>query len=165
MSYSAFVWAQDAHANVKEPMETLKQNGWRYGDVPAASNFNWLFKKMTEDINNLNHEVAKLNHTLTQDIAKLKDKSDILRRSTKVLEVYVNRSLRHNRFNEGIAQQICDFLKKQEEQLKVFHPTYQPLPWPTSKPEPHQDELSDIFDDIDKAENIVAKLEEEEGTS
>jgi hypothetical protein len=72
-------------------------------------------------------------------------------------------------YNNGIAHQLCDLLRKMEEQLKFFHPTYQPMTWPL-KPqdniiEPPRDELSDIFDDIDKAETMAARWEEEEGTS
>lgn len=52
-----FIWAHDVHANVKEPIQALREHGWRYGDVPAASNFNWIFKTMTEEIALLKEEL------------------------------------------------------------------------------------------------------------
>lgn len=47
---SGFKWAYGSDANVKEPFEGLKENGWQEGDVPTASNFNWLFQEIGEDI-------------------------------------------------------------------------------------------------------------------
>lgn len=62
----SFVWAQGDQANITEPIEFLKQNGWSYGDTPAASNFNWMFKTLTEGITTLNKDVASLNVTLAE---------------------------------------------------------------------------------------------------
>lgn len=59
-----FIWARDVHANVKEPIQALKENGWRYGDVPAASNFKWIFKTMTEEIATLRSELGAQKNTL-----------------------------------------------------------------------------------------------------
>lgn len=163
MTYKPFVWAEGEKANVKEPVEILKEQGWRYGDVPAASNFNWLFKKMTEDVNALNLEVSALRKALTQDITKLTEKSDRLKRCTLVLQSYVNYNLRNNRFNENISWQINEGLKAMERQVQAFHPTYQLVSWPliyNTTPR-HGDELSEIFDEIDQAEAFAEKLEAE----
>ena len=162
MTDHAFIWAQGAKANVKEPIEILKQQGWKASDVPAASNFNWIFRKITDDINTLNQEMLKLNQTLSQDIAKLKDKADLLYRSTKVLEFFINQSLRNDHFNHGISRQICEMLTHMEEQIKTFYPNYQPMKWPLNNTEtldaPSQ--INNIFNNIDSIEKT---LKEEEG--
>lgn len=62
----AFVWAQGEQANLKEPIDFLKQNGWSYGDTPAASNFNWMFKTITENVAKLNKDILSLNNTISE---------------------------------------------------------------------------------------------------
>lgn len=64
-------WAKGEQANVIEPLEYLKENGWRYGDVPMASNINWLFKSLTEEL-----------AVLRKDIFVLKDDVNRLREDT-----------------------------------------------------------------------------------
>lgn len=68
----AFVWAQGEQANVIEPLAYLKENGWRYGDTPMASNVNWLFKMLTEDL-----------ASFRKDILTIKDEIGQLRKDTK----------------------------------------------------------------------------------
>ena len=64
-----FVWAQGAQANVIEPLAYLKESGWRYGDVPMASNVNWLFKTLTEEIATLKKDIF----TIKDDISRLRE--------------------------------------------------------------------------------------------
>jgi hypothetical protein len=45
-----FKWAYGEEANVKEPIGGLKEHGWQEGDVPTASNFNWLFYELGYDL-------------------------------------------------------------------------------------------------------------------
>ena len=66
----AFTWAHDPQANVKEPIQALKEQGWRYGDVPTASNFNWIFKTITEEIVRLNEELVTQKENCDRAIAQ-----------------------------------------------------------------------------------------------
>lgn len=163
MTYKPFVWAEGEKANVKEPVEILKEQGWRYGDVPTASNVNWLFKNIGDQLGTLSKEISLLKQTLDQDITRLTDKSERLRRCTRVLERSVNQNQRHNGFNESILWQMNEGIKAMEQQLRTFHPGYQPITWPliNGTPPRHRDELSDIFDEIDRAEALVSTLEAE----
>src|SRR5437773_1799521 len=89
-----FIWALSKDANVQEPIDTLKQLGWRYGDVPAASNFNWMFKKISEEfagikdailahkneaeklhalVTTLKSEMLSLNASLNEEFMGVKD--------------------------------------------------------------------------------------------
>jgi hypothetical protein len=76
-----FLWAHDDKANIQEPIDALKQQGWRYGDVPAASNFNWMFKKISDDLVSINKEllVQKTEVEKSQAlILSLKDELSVL---------------------------------------------------------------------------------------
>lgn len=53
-----FLWAHDDQANLQEPLDALKQHGWRYGDIPAASNVNWLFKQISDEFVALKNELS-----------------------------------------------------------------------------------------------------------
>lgn len=164
MTNTPYTWAQGEKANIKEPIEILKENGWKAGDVPAASNFNWLFKKMTQDINALNTELSELKKILIQDMAKLNNKAERLKRCTHVLESFANRNVRMGDFNEGICWQINEGVKNLEQQLQAIHPHYQPVNWPllSNNPPTRRSELSDIFDEIERAEELTEALENEE---
>jgi hypothetical protein len=71
-----FKWAFGDKANLKEPLEALKEQGWQYGDAPTASNFNWLFNKISNELadkaqtNDVDEELADLK----RDLKKLDDK-------------------------------------------------------------------------------------------
>jgi hypothetical protein len=43
-----FRWANDRGANLKEPIQGLKEKGWQYADIPTASNFNWLINELSK---------------------------------------------------------------------------------------------------------------------
>ncbi len=43
-----FTWAHDRGANLREPLQGLKEKGWQYADIPTASNFNWLFSELAK---------------------------------------------------------------------------------------------------------------------
>lgn len=63
---NAFVWAQGNAANIQEPEESLKQKGWTAGSKPAASNFNWMFKTITENVAILNKDISLLQNSLNE---------------------------------------------------------------------------------------------------
>ncbi len=67
-----FSWAFDDKANLQEPIEALKQHGWRYSDVPAASNFNWMFKKISDEFGDLKKELLaqRIENQKNQELLK-----------------------------------------------------------------------------------------------
>ena len=73
----AFIWAQGQNAQVAEPDQDLLASGWSKGDIPAASNFNWLFKTMTEDLHafkkDLHHMREEFAHLRTAAIARVEN--------------------------------------------------------------------------------------------
>jgi hypothetical protein len=72
-----FKWAFGDKANLKEPLEALKEQGWQYGDAPTASNFNWLFNKISSEFDekvSKNFFEEKINN-LNSDIRKIDDRS------------------------------------------------------------------------------------------
>jgi hypothetical protein len=76
---SDFKWAMAPQANVKEPIEALKENGWQAGDVPTASNFNWLFYEIGYDLQQktvLLDQVRDQLNVLTTLITEIKQRSE-----------------------------------------------------------------------------------------
>lgn len=64
----SFQWADDANANVREPIEDLKKKGWNTLDIPTASNFNWLFNDIQKDLEAHSgklEELDRLRNTLS----------------------------------------------------------------------------------------------------
>lgn len=43
-----FKWANDRLANIREPIQALKDKGWQFADIPTASNFNWLINELAK---------------------------------------------------------------------------------------------------------------------
>lgn len=159
----AFAWAHGEKANVREPIESLRESGWRSGDTPTASNFNWLFKNISDQLGVLNKEISHLKQTLGQDITRLNDKSERLRRCVRVLEQLIGYNLGYNEMNESFVWQVNEGIKAMEAQIKALQPGYQPVSWPliNGPRRTHRDELSDVFDEIDRAEAIINSLEAE----
>lgn len=57
---SGFKWAYGQEANIKEPIEGLKENGWQAHDVPTASNFNWLFYEIGYDLQQKSTDLGQI---------------------------------------------------------------------------------------------------------
>jgi hypothetical protein len=70
-----FNWAFEKTANLKEPLEELKKQGWRYGDIPTASNFNYLFNEISKWHDYLEYRISGTQDDLVinfESVAKLK---------------------------------------------------------------------------------------------
>jgi hypothetical protein len=138
-----FIWAQGEEANVKEPIQALRENGWRYGDVPAASNFNWLFKMMTEEMASLRKDLISHKEEFAEAL-KNQVQSCENRLNAKVGRLDTKMSIRTDKlfvasdFNEGISRQICMLLRQLEKVLKVYHANFPTLPWPLHDPTVHE---------------------------
>lgn len=141
-----FIWAQGQDANIKEPIQALQEHGWRYGDVPTASNFNWLFKTLTEEMAKLKKDLAVQKEELIQALAQQTQRQEA-RLDSKAQELRgdINnsaRGLRTDIADVAKAQRsdskhlaICleatwDILREFEKVLRHYHPTLPVTPWP-----------------------------------
>lgn len=146
-----FLWAQGEQANVKEPIPALQVHGWRYGDVPAASNFNWLFKMMTEELAGLRKDVLHLREDLVTKVDEQDRKfSAALAQQTrtqdnKIAEVAAQtksldgRVTRVHNTHKGNAKQLAtsievtwENLRSFDARLRAFVPGLPITPWPSS---------------------------------
>jgi hypothetical protein len=133
--HKPLLWAQGENANVKEPIEALREHGWRYGDVPAASNFNWLFKTLTEEIASLRKDfLAQKEDFLRQLTQQSHDQEEKLHVKAQAL---YDRTTRHSKrhlmdsaFNRDVSRQICDLLREMEKLIQHYHKDFPTLPWP-----------------------------------
>jgi hypothetical protein len=143
----SFIWAQGHDANVREPIQALQESGWRYGDVPTASNFNWLFKMLTEEIARLKKDLAVQKEELTQALAqqaqrqeeRLGSKANELRgqisNSARDLKADIT-SLSRRQRSDDRQLAICiestwEILRSFEQVLRHYHPTLPVTPWPS----------------------------------
>lgn len=140
-----FLWASGASAKKEEPIESLRQNGWRAGDVPAASNFNWLFHNIQKQMVELNNQVTDFKvqfEKLKTDIAgseakvngELAEQKEAASKIQKRANLAAIRSIRNTKnieFSVGISRQICQQLDLMEKNIAVFVPGFPTNhPWP-----------------------------------
>jgi hypothetical protein len=130
-----FIWAHDVQANVKEPIQELRERGWRYGDVPAASNFNWIFKTMTQEIALLKNELAAQREQFTRSllqqaahqekllnkIKKLREEVSIIDESQRDDATQLSRSL----------ESTWELLRGMGDVTRQYHPNFPTTPWPS----------------------------------
>ncbi len=108
-----FVWAHSKNANLKEPIQALKERGWEYGDIPTASNFNWLF-------NSIMNQVRSVSAALEEVQTKNTDLQETLYFVIKNTELLVEKSNEHR----TILKEICRGLAAMEQELKERIPNY-----------------------------------------
>ena len=119
-----FQWAADPSANLQEPIEGLKKKGWQFGDVPTASNFNWLFndiqkdlEKHSEKLNSLNQirndlaalntKVSKINSAVTYILPAIVELISSVN-TKRITQLYAAYPFRYSKDNSSIAP-ITDF--------------------------------------------------------
>lgn len=141
-----FIWAQGQDANVREPIQALQESGWRYGDVPTASNFNWLFKMLTQEIASLRKELITQKDDYIQRLTnqtetlgkKIDSQAEILEkkieaRASKLDAKFTRLSDKHTRaaeYNEGISRTMCLLLRELEKHIRHYHNNLPSFPWP-----------------------------------
>ncbi|TXG75885.1 hypothetical protein E6Q11_06270, partial [Candidatus Dojkabacteria bacterium] len=140
------IWAPGQDANIREPIQALKETGWRYGDVPTASNFNWLFKMLTQEIASLRKDLStqkdEFNEAISKQAksyeAKLTGAIDNLEtklttsmdKLTTKFTRRIDRSSRAAEFNEGISRTLCFLLREMEKTIRHYHSNFPSFPWP-----------------------------------
>jgi hypothetical protein len=78
------VWAKDKQANLREPIQALKDKGWQFADVPTASNFNWLFNELAKWDRYLELHIDATSEELHGIIVELKNDLKETRRDLKL---------------------------------------------------------------------------------
>src|SRR5580700_10993862 len=90
-----FTWANDRGANLREPIQGLKERGWQYADIPTASNFNWLFNEISKwdkylegRTNGVADDLVVINERLNQQTKELRRD---LKLTVAALEILFNK--------------------------------------------------------------------------
>ena len=76
-----FNWAHGPKANLKEPFDDLKEQGWNYGDTPTAANFNWLF----HEIGTWHKYLESHSNQTADDILKLSERLENTNTDLRIL--------------------------------------------------------------------------------
>lgn len=76
-----FSWAHSPKANLKEPFDDLKEQGWSYGDTPTAANFNWLF----QEIGTWHQYLEDRSNQTADDLLKLTERLENTNVDLKIL--------------------------------------------------------------------------------
>ncbi len=142
-----FIWAQGQNANVREPIQALQESGWRYGDVPTASNFNWLFKMLTEEIAKLKKDLAVQKEGLTRALSQQEQRQEErlglkanelqghinnLAREIKADITALARRQRSDDKHLSISLEATwEILRGFEQVIRHYHPTLPVTPWPS----------------------------------
>jgi hypothetical protein len=100
-----FIWAQEKGANVKEPLQALKEKGWQYADIPTASNVNWLFNELGKWDTYLDKRIDQTKKDLDEKLTKFYD--DLF---TKIDETnaQLNETRRDLKMTIEVLQQIIE---------------------------------------------------------
>jgi hypothetical protein len=133
----SFLWAQGVTANVVEPLEALKEQGWRAGNVPAAANFNWIFKTLTEEMaalrkDQLVHkdEMVRLIEQTAKEISEAKAEIHrVDKKATSILHKVTRMKARLD-WILIILRQVCRQLKAMDANLQRLLPGFVSQPWP-----------------------------------
>ena len=121
-----FKWAYSPDANVKEPMDSLVQNGWQYGDVPTASNFNWLFFQIHKELKTISENLTRIKKENLEIKGRLSANEGTAIQAMGLGEANKNSM----DWITGVSRQICRQLRYTEENIQKFHPNFPTQPWP-----------------------------------
>jgi hypothetical protein len=128
-----FLWAQGASANVREPMSSLRESGWHQGDIPLASNFNWLFNNIHKElfdlrsqIDGIQKEVQKVKDeaifsekAMVAQLEVQKEKVDVIAKTAKKAHTKSLDNEKKIELADNEAQQIRQKLKFMEKELQA----------------------------------------------
>jgi hypothetical protein len=128
-------WANGTNANIKEPHSALRETGWRYGDIPTASNFNWLFNQIQKDLYHARIEIKELRETkeklelsikvlndeisgVKSTVTKVKKTADHSLDEIHLVKTYTSRNIDHLRkISIGLTDMTAE-LKQSNQYLR-----------------------------------------------
>lgn len=130
MSTTNFGWATNEDANIKEPLKELLEYGWKVRDIPKASNMNWVFKKISDDLGALRADfqkqeegILKLNSELERLEKVLGDNREHCRKKHLKLKSQI---LRNRKYIADTGRTLVHF----ETELSQYLPILRKYPWP-----------------------------------
>ena len=116
-----FKWAYGEKANVKEPIQRLKEDGWQIGDVPTASNFNWLFYEVGHDLKQKSVDLEQIHtqlHGLSAQLAVLQQKTQQLTSTLAAVKIVSDQTaIDSGHYQRAIAACIGELNGKEGEKL------------------------------------------------
>lgn len=128
---NVFTWAQSDSAKLRAPDEQLRVKGFAKGERPLASNINWIFKTIGDDLAAQRKEIVSLRAEIKAQLAHLEkqfsDKHTTLKKSTKKS---FDKTERATDYNAGISRQICEVLKDFVNKVRSKRPDIPELRMP-----------------------------------
>lgn len=138
-----FKWAHERNANLREPVDTLKEKGWQYADVPTASNFNWLF-----------NQIQKEFESIKADIKSIKESADNIK-NTADSALYKARLNQHNlNITFSATRSICMLLRRMEGEIRRYHTNFPSQPWPLND-DSELDRRPHLINDKEEMDKII----------
>lgn len=128
---SDFKWAHGQRANVKEPLPNLTENGWQYGDVPTASNFNWLFNQLQQELEKSKAETAELKKVLSALPQTLETLESNFEADIELLRKATETALRNSLGGtKNLLYGVVRLIAMLEDNISRYHPNFPEIPWP-----------------------------------
>ncbi len=141
-----FIWAHSSEANIKEPPEALKENGWRYGDIPTAANFNWIFNNMMNEM-----------RSIWTEVKQLEEEKVLIYESIHFITERLNKVVESSNSHIPVMKDICDSLLAVGKECQRLMPEYHVMELVSERsmptPIPTKDEEADGVDGIQDEES------------
>jgi hypothetical protein len=102
-------WANSIRLN--EPEQILKEQGWRHGSRPAASDFNWLFNTIQKDIHAAKLEIEALKEKISEEAAELNKKLAAQSIFATEIKKTADHALEHGHINRENTSTIIQNIK------------------------------------------------------
>lgn len=130
MTNTPFTWATHEDAHLKEPLKDLSEQGWKVRDIPKASNMNWIFKKISDDLSALRASlqkqeegILKLNSELENVKKLIGDNREHCHKKNLKLKSEI---LRNRKYIADTGRTLVHF----ETELSQYLPMLRKYPWP-----------------------------------
>lgn len=131
-----FAWAYGNNPNITTPERGLMRQGWKAGNMPMASNINWMFKQISDDLSELRKlaqtQAQELKEQRTQlkkqqeEISNLNKSHTDFKAASELRSEWVRRKFV---FRKHILRKHYGTLAWMYEAIKGFHPQLPKNPW------------------------------------
>jgi hypothetical protein len=102
-------WAHHENANLKEPIDALKEKGWQYADVPTASNFNWLVHELSKWDMYLDERLYRTGNNLDKLQLSIHELKKDLKSMSGTLSALIQRVISHHPHPPFLHVKLPDF--------------------------------------------------------